>query len=99
MGELALLVFLERMKQGLSFERRLLRPAGAEVFIFFNLGRLRGARQMGELALLVFLERMKQGLSFERRLLRPAGAEVFIFFNLGRLCGGRSKGIKTEPVL
>ena len=46
MDGLALLVFLERMKQGLSLEKRLVCPAGTKVFIFFNLGRLRRG-QMG----------------------------------------------------
>jgi hypothetical protein len=41
------LALREEEKQGLSFTRWLLHPAGTEVFIFFNLGRLRGGRQMG----------------------------------------------------
>ena len=38
---------LKKTMQGLSFEPWLLYPAGTEAFIFFNLGRLRGGRQMG----------------------------------------------------
>jgi len=38
---------LKKAKQGLSFEWWRFYPAGAEAFIFFNLGRLRGGRQMG----------------------------------------------------
>ena len=37
----------EKKGKGLSFERWRLYPAGTEAFIFFNLGRLRGGRQMG----------------------------------------------------
>ena len=49
MGGFALSVFLGRVKQGLSLERWLLRPAGAAAFLFLSLGRLRGGRQMGAL--------------------------------------------------
>ncbi len=37
----------KKAKQGLPFERQNVYPAGTKAFIFFNLGRLRGARQMG----------------------------------------------------
>ena len=35
---------LKKAKQGLSFERWLLYPAGTGAFFLFNLGRLRGGR-------------------------------------------------------
>ena len=80
----------EENKAGLSFERRFVRPAGAEAFLFFSLGRLRGG-VAGILRSRHFKTR-KKGLSSERWSLYPAGTEAFIFFNLGRLRGGRQMG-------
>ena len=37
----------KRIKPGLFFERAVLCPAGTGRILFFNLGRLRGGRQMG----------------------------------------------------
>ena len=38
---------LKKAKQGLSFERWRLCPAGTGAYLGFSLGRLRGGRQMG----------------------------------------------------
>ena len=46
-GEIFAAKLQEKAKPGLSFERRLLCPAGTGAFLYFNLGRLRGGRQMG----------------------------------------------------
>jgi len=44
-GEIFTAGLQEEAKQGLSFEWWRFYPAGAEAFIFFNLGRLRGGRR------------------------------------------------------
>ena len=47
---------LKKAKQGLSFERWLLYPAGTGAFFLFNLGRLRGGRAEKNKARLVLRE-------------------------------------------
>ena len=83
---------LKKTKQGLSFERRLLRPAGTGAYFCSSLGRLRGGRQMDELALSALRGAERQGLSFEIWFGCPAGTEAFLLSSLGRLRGGRQMG-------
>ncbi len=90
MGRLALSVFLERVRQSLSFERCLLCPADTGAFTFFNLGRLRGG--VAKLSRQDF--KRKQGRACPLRggvcALRARG--LFFFCCLGRLRGGRQMG-------
>ena len=46
-GETSAARLQEKAKQGLSFERWFVCPAGTAAFLLFSLGRLRGGRQMG----------------------------------------------------
>ena len=78
---------LEKAKQGLSFEWRLVCPAGTGAFLYCSLGRLRGERLRARLRADA-LKKTKQGLSLERWLLCPAGTGALLCFSLGRLRGG-----------
>jgi len=67
-------------------------PAGTAAFLYLNLGRLRGGRQMDELALSALRGAERQGLSFEIWFGYPAGTEAFLLSSLGRLRGARQMG-------
>ena len=66
-----------RLKAGLSFESKLLRPAGTGAFPFYVL--LAACAAGGVVCTASTMKKAKQGLSFESMLLRPAGTGAFLF--------------------
>ena len=77
---------MKKAKQGLSFESKLLRPAGTGAFLYFSLGRLRGEVRVCATGV---LKKIKQACPLRNGFCALRARRLFFLCCLGRLRRGQ----------